>query len=288
MTSTTGIVLALSLIIIMFGMGLSLTIGDFKRVLTYPKAIIVGLFSQVIVLPLVGYLIATGLDLSPTIAIGIMLLAACPGGATSNMLTHLAKGDLALSVSLTAIASVLSIITIPIIVQLALAHFADQSQKVTVDGITMIKQLLTIVIIPVSIGMLIKAKFEKFADRMEKPVKIASAVIFILVIIGVIFSVRDVFVDYLAEAGLPAILLNISTMVIGFSLAILFKLTKPQAISISIETGIQNGTLAITLATIALNNAEYSIVPAVYGLLMFFTGAIIIFMRKSLGVKESS
>ncbi len=288
MTSTIGIILALSLIIIMFGMGLSLTIGDFKRVATYPKAIIIGLFCQVIILPLVGYLIAVGLDLTPTIAVGIMLLAACPGGATSNMLTHLAKGDLALSVSLTAIASVLSIITIPIIVQFALVNFADHSQKVTVDGITMIKQLFIIVITPVSIGMLIKAKYEKFANRMEKPVKIVSAVIFILVVIGVIFSVREVFMEYLGEAGMPAILLNVTTMVIGFSLAVLFKLTKPQAISISIETGIQNGTLAITLATIALNNAEYSIVPAVYGLLMFFTATIIIFMRKRLGVKESS
>ncbi len=286
MTSTLGIILAVSLMIIMFGMGLSLTLKDFKQVLIYPKAVFIGLFSQVIILPLVGYLIATSLDLSPTIAIGVMLLAASPGGATSNILTHLAKGDLALSVSLTAITSLLSIITIPIIVQFSLAHFSDQSQVVSVDGATMIKQLFAIVLFPVSIGMFIKAKFENFALRMEKPVNIASAIIFILVIIGVIFSIRDVFMDYLAEAGIPSIILNVSTMVIGFLLAIGFKLTKPQAISISIGTGIQNGTLAITLATIALNNAEYSIVPAVYGLLMFISGATIIFMRKRLGVKE--
>ncbi|MCK5678014.1 MAG: bile acid:sodium symporter family protein [Flavobacteriaceae bacterium] len=286
MTSITGIILALSLMIIMFGMGLSLTITDFKRVVTYPKAVFVGLVSQIVILPLIGYLIAIGLDLSPTIAIGLMLLAACPGGATSNLLTHLAKGDLALSVSLTAIASLLSIITLPIIVQFALAEFSGKSQVISVDASTMIKQLLVIVIIPVSIGMLIKARFSIFADKMEKPVKIASAIIFVLVIIGVIFSIRDVFMDYLGEAGLPSILLNITTMVIGFLLAIIFKLTKPQAISISIETGVQNGTLAITLATIALNNAEYSIVPAIYGLLMLFTGAVIIFMRKPLGVKE--
>ena len=286
MTSITGIILALSLMIIMFGMGLSLTLVDFKRVVTYPKAVFVGLISQIVILPLIGYLIAIGLNLSPTIAIGIMLLAACPGGATSNLLTHLAKGDLALSVSLTAIASLLSIITIPIIVQFALAEFSGQSQVISVDASTMIKQLLVIVIIPVSLGMLIRAKFSIFADKMEKPVKIASAVIFVLVIIGVIFSIRDVFMDYLGEAGLPSILLNITTMLIGFLLAVLFKLTKPQAISISIETGIQNGTLAITLATIALNNAEYSIFPAIYGLLMFFTGAVIIFIRKPLGVKE--
>jgi bile acid:Na+ symporter, BASS family len=272
----------------MFGMGLSLTITDFKRVVTYPKAVFVGLFSQIIILPLVGYSIATGLSLSPTTAIGIMLLAACPGGATSNFLTHLAKGDLALSVSLTAIASLLSIITIPIIVQFALVEFSDQSQLISVDSVTMIKQLLVIVIIPVAIGMLIKAKYSGFADKMEKPVKRASAVIFVLVIIGVIYSIRDVFFGYLNEAGLPSILLNVTTMVTGFLLAIFFRLTKPQAISISIETGIQNGTLAITLATIALNNTAYSIVPAIYGLLMFFTATIIIFMRKPLGVIEKS
>jgi len=286
MTSITGIILALSLMIIMFGMGLSLTIADFKRVVTYPKAVFVGLFSQIIILPLIAYIIAIGLNLSPTIAIGIMLLAACPGGATSNLLTHLAKGDLALSVSLTAIASILSIITIPVIVQFAITEFSDQNKLITVDAITMIKQLLLIVIIPVSIGMFVKAKYSSFAERMEKPVKLASFIIFILVIIGVVFSIREVFMDYLSEAGLPSILLNITTMLIGFTLAIVFKLTKPQAVSISIETGIQNGTLAITLATIALNNAEYSIVPAIYGLLMFFTVTIIIFMRKSLGVKE--
>ena len=286
MTSITGIILAISLMIIMFGMGLSLVFSDFKRIVTYPKAVFVGLISQIVVLPIIGYLIATYLNLSPTIAIGIMLLAACPGGATSNLLTHLAKGDLALSVTLTAISSLLSIITIPIIIQFALSHFGNQTQSISVDAVTMIKQLFVIVLIPVSIGMLIKAKYPIFADRMDKPVKIASTIIFILVIIGVVFSIRDVFMNYLSEAGLPSILLNVITMMIGFSMAIIFKLTKPQAISISIETGIQNGTLAITLATIALNNAEYSIVPAIYGLLMFFTGAIIIFMRKPLGVME--
>lgn len=286
MTSITGIILALSLMIIMFGMGLSLVVADFKRIVTYPKAVLVGLFSQIIVLPFIGYLIASSLDLSPTIAISIMLLAACPGGATSNLLTHLAKGDLALSITLTAIASLLSIITIPFIVQFALTHFGNETQVVSLDAITTIKQLLVIVIIPVAIGMLIKAKYSIFADKMEKPVKMASTVIFILVVLGVVFSIRDVIMDYLWEAGLPSIILNVTTMLIGFLLAIVFKLTKPQAISISIETGIQNGTLAITLATISLNNAEYSIVPVVYGLLMFFTGAIIIFMRKPLGVME--
>jgi len=285
MTSTIGIILVLSLMIIMFGMGLSLTIVDFKRVVKFPKAIIVGLVSQIIILPLVAYLIAIGLNLSPIIAVGLMLLAACPGGATSNLLTHLAKGDLALSVSLTAIASLLSIITIPIIVQFALSEFSNQEQAIFVDSATMIKQLLAIVIVPVSIGMIVKSKFTSFANKMDKPVKLGSAIIFALVIIGVLVNLKDVFMQYIAEAGLPSIILNVATMTIGFLLAVAFKLTRPQAISISIETGIQNGTLAITLATIALNNAEYSIVPAIYGLLMFFTGTLIILFRKKLGVK---
>ncbi len=286
MDSTAGIILAISLIIIMFGMGLSLTLSDFKRVVTYPKAMIIGLICQLLLLPVIGYIIAISLSLSPTTAIGIMLLAACPGGPTSNMLTYMAKGDLALSVSLTAVSSMISILSIPFIVQFALVEFSNQNMAITVDALTMIKQLLVIVIIPVAIGMLIKAKYESFALKMEKPVKIASAIIFILVIVGVTISIKDVFLSYLAEAGLPAILLNISTMTIGFMAAVLFKLTRPQAISISIETGIQNGTLAITLATIALNNAEYSIVPAIYGLLMFVSATVIIFVRKPLGVKD--
>lgn len=286
MDSTTGIILAISLIIIMFGMGLSLTIADFKRVLTFPKAIIIGLVCQILILPIIGYLIATGMNLSPTTAIGVMLLAACPGGPTSNMLTYLAKGDLALSVSLTAVASILTIFTIPLIVGFAIESFLNEGQSVAVDAATMVKQLFVIVLIPVSIGMLVKAKFPNFAAKMERPVKIASAIIFILVVIGITISIKDVFMDYLGEAGLPAILLNVSTMTIGLIMAIAFKLSRPQAISISIETGIQNGTLAITLATIALNNAEYSIVPAVYGLLMYVSATIIILARKRLGIKE--
>ncbi|MGB5556346.1 MAG: bile acid:sodium symporter family protein [Flavobacteriaceae bacterium] len=282
MDSTSGIILAVSLIIIMFGMGLSLTLGDFKRIFVYPKAIFIGLLCQILLLPLIGYVLATSLTVSPTTAIGIMLLAACPGGPTSNMLTFMAKGDLALSVSLTAVASVLTIITIPIIVQFALKEFSNESLTVSVDGITMVKQLLVIVLVPVSFGMWVRHRFQNFALRMEKPVKIASAIIFILVVLAITYSLKNVLVMYTKEAGLPAILLNISTMALGFMLAVIFKLTKPQAISISIETGIQNGTLAITLATIALNNAEYAIVPVIYGLLMFFTAAILIFISKPL------
>src|SRR5690606_1915242 len=202
--------------------------------------------------PTIGYLIAIALSLSPTTAIGIMLLAACPGGPTSNMLTYLAKGDLALSVSLTAVSSIISILTIPFIVQFALEEFSNESMAISVDALTMIKQLLVIVIIPVGIGMFIKNKYEAFADKMEKPVKIASAFIFVLVIIGVTISIKDVFMTYLGEAGLPAILLNVSSMTIEFLTAVLYKLTRPQGISISMDTSIQHEALSLTLQTISL------------------------------------
>ncbi|MCF6348725.1 MAG: bile acid:sodium symporter family protein [Flavobacteriaceae bacterium] len=280
MNSTTGIILAISLIIIMFGLGLSLTIKDFKRILIYPKAILIGLTSQILILPLLGYLIAISFGLSPVIAIGIMLLTACPGGPTSNMVTFLAKGDIALSISLTAFASMLSIITIPLIVQFALVEFSSESQSINLDTLSMIKQMLIIVIIPVSLGMFVKAKASKFATRMDKPVKIASAVIFILVVVGLTYTMRGVFLEYLKEAGLPAIVLNISTMLVGLLLAFVFKLSKPQAISISIESGIQNATLAITIATISLNNPEFTIVPVIYGLLMYVTGTLIVIFSK--------
>ena len=198
MDSTSGIILALSLIIIMFGMGLSLTVADFKRVLLFPKAIFIGLACQIILLPLIAYALAISLSLSPTTAIGLMLLAACPGGATSNMLTYLAKGDLALSVSLTAVASLLTIVTIPIIVQFALEEFSNESQTVRVDAFTMVKQLLIIVVVPVTVGMWVKRAFQNFASRMEKSVKTASAIIFILVVVGITYSIRDVFMSYLS------------------------------------------------------------------------------------------
>ena len=279
MTSVTGIILAISLMIIMAGMGLSLAIADFKRIVEYPKAAFIGLFSQIILLPLIGFSIAYLLDLPAVIAVGLMLLAACPGGATSNMITFLAKGDLALSISLTAMASLLSFISIPLIMNLTFDFFLDQQESVTLDFMHMLKQLLVIIIIPVVIGMIINRKFPAFALSVQKPVKIASAVIFILVMIGITYTNRNEFIEYFDQAGLPSILLNICTMGAGFLLALLFKLPKFQAITISIESGIQNGTLAITIATLILNTPAYTIVPLTYGFLMFFTASLIIIFR---------
>lgn len=201
------------------------------------------------------------------------------------MISYLAKGDLALSVTLTAIASLLSFVTIPFIMNIGFDVFLDASQTMNLDFMATLKQLFVIIIIPVLLGMFINRKYPEFAFRVEKPVKKASMVLFVLVVIGVTISNRNEFVAYFSQAGWPSILLNIATMLAGYLLAILFRLPKNQAITISIESGIQNGTLAITIATLILQKPEYTIVPLTYGLLMFFTAAVIIAFRKR--AKES-
>jgi len=272
MDSTGAIVLAIALFIIMLGMGLSLTLADFQRILKYPKAVLLGLVNQIILLPLIAYLLVLVFGVAPVIAIGIMILAACPGGATSNLIAHLAKGDTALSVTLTALSSTITIITIPFIVQFALIQFMGENQEVVLNIPQIIGQLFVIIIIPVSLGMAIKAKAPKFARRMNKPVKIASAIVLTLVIIGIVLKEKEHIVGYFQQAGIIALCLNVLTMLAGYFTAYLFKLSARQAISISIESGIQNGTLAIAIASITLENSQLAIAGAIYSLIMFFTG----------------
>ncbi|MBW1295310.1 bile acid:sodium symporter family protein [Aquimarina litoralis] len=278
MDNISTIILAASLIIIMLGMGLSLVTSDFKRILIYPKAILVGLINQLLILPLVAFTLVSVLSLESEIAIGIMILAACPGGATSNLISHLAHGDTALSVTLTAFSSLITIITIPFIVNFSLLHFLSENQTIQLNVVETIIQIFVIIIIPVSIGMIIRKYNEGFALKMAKPVRIASAIVLALVIIGILVKEKDNFVSYLREAGLVAFLLNILTMAIGYYSAKLLKVHHRGAISIGIESGIQNGTLAISIAIAILHSTSYAIAPAVYSLLMFFTGGLAIFL----------
>jgi len=278
MDKTSTIVLAVSLGIIMLGMGLSLVIDDFKRIIVYPKAILVGLVNQLILLPLIGFGIAVIFPLSPEIAIGIMILAACPGGPTSNLIAHLAKGDTALSVSLTALSSFITILTIPFIVNFALEHFLDKGEIIKLDVLDAIKNIVVVVIIPIVIGMLIRRYRQRFALKMEKPVRTASGIVLALVIIGIVIKDKENFVSYFQQAGIVALLLNVLTMVVGYFSARIFRIKDRQALSISIESGIQNGTLAIAVAVVLLGSTEFAIAPAIYSLLMFFTGGVVIYI----------
>ncbi|MBA7579388.1 Pantothenate precursors transporter PanS [subsurface metagenome] len=283
MDRISTIILASSLIIIMLGMGLSLVFDDFKRIIVYPKAIFVGLTNQLIILPLIGFAIALIFPLRPEIAIGIMILAACPGGPTSNLITHLAKGDIALSVTLTALSSFITILTIPFIVNFALKHFLDEGQMIRLDVVETIMRIFVIIVIPICIGMIIRRFKESFALKMAKPVRKASGFVMALVIIGIVIKERENLIPYFQQAGIVALLLNITTMMVGYYSSKLFNIKNKRAISISIESGIQNGTLAITIAVVLLGNSEFAITPAIYSLLMFFTGGVAVY----LGLKRS-
>lgn len=268
--------LPLSLAIIMLGMGMTLIPADFTRIIKYPKAIFIGLTNQLILLPLIGFSLAILFNLNPIMAVGIMILASCPGGPTSNLITQVCKGNIALSVSLTALASMISIFTIPFILSYALDYFGSNTGVIIkLPIVDTILQIMVITVIPVSIGMFIRKHKTNFAKRMEKPMRKASTVIFIFVFIAVIVANAEKLADGMKASGLVTLLLNLATMGLGYGTATLFKLNLKNKISITIESGIQNGTLAFVIASTILNNVEMGIPAGVYAIWMFLTGGIL-------------
>jgi len=273
----TDLMLPISLGIIMLGMGLSLVPADFKRVALYPKAATVGLVNQIIVLPLVGFLLLMLIPMrTPELAVGIMILAACPGGPTSNLITHISRGDTALSITLTAISSMIVVITIPLVVNFSLRHFLEVGEYVPLPVFKTIVSVIIITLVPVIIGMIIRAKSPGFAARMSKPVKIASGALLFIIIIAAILADKENFVNFFRQAGPVALALNVTMLLIGYFSARLFKLRIDQSITISIESGIQNGTLGIAIAATLLHNPTMTISPAIYSLIMFATAGVII------------
>ncbi len=272
----TDVVLPVSLGVIMLGMGLSLVVGDFKRVIQEPRAAFIGLINQLILLPIVGFTLAALFHLSPEMAVGLMIIAACPGGPTSNLITHVAKGDIALSISLTAITSLITVFTIPLILSFALSYFTQNTgTEIQLPIGRTILQIMVITVIPVGIGMTIRHFNRGFAERMERPMRIASTVIFVAVLAGIILANKQHILEYLRSVGLVALVLNLLTMGLGYLISRFFSLNTKQSISITIESGIQNGTLAIVIATTILKQTNMSIPGAVYSLLMFFTSGFL-------------
>lgn len=287
MDNISNLILTAGLILVMWGMGLSLVLDDFKRVVKYPKAVTIGVISQIILIPLMAYLLIIVFGVRPEIAVGLMILAASPGGPTSNLISHLARADVALSVSMTAISSLITVFTIPLIVNFALENFMETSQMIHLDFLDSVMQISAVVVVPIAIGMLVRHFFPKLAERMGKSVKIASGLILALIIIGIIIKERAVLPSYFAEAGLIALSLNVIMMLVGFYIGRIFLLPSDQAASISIEVGIQNGTLALAIAGGMLNNTLFAIAPAVYSVIMFLTGFVAIYIgSKYLPKKE--
>ena len=275
-TIITQIFLPISLAIIMFGMGLTLVFSDFGRLFAYPKEVLIGLCNQLIFLPLIGFLIILLFDLNSSMAIGIMILSLCPGGPTSNLITQVARGNIGLSVTLTALASLITVFTIPIILSEAVTYFTGETDVVIeLPVLQTMLQILVITVIPVSIGMIIRKKNEAFASRMERPMRIASTVLFIIIFLLVMIANKDLIVQAMKEVGLATLLLNLSTMTLGYMTAKVFGIKGKSQISITIESGIQNGTLAFVIATTILNNVEMGLPTGAYSIWMFITGGIL-------------
>lgn len=271
-TLITAVFLPVAVGIIMLGLGLSLTPADFRRVFQYPRAVLVGLFCQTFLLPAICFGLAKAFGLSPELAVGLMLLAASPGGASANLFSHLARGDVALNITLTAVNSVLSLITLPLLIGLSLAAFMDQDKTIPVQT-GKILQVVGIVIIPAVLGMLIRARKPAIAERMDRPVRILSAVLLALLVVGALIQQRATLGDAIVAIGGAALAFNLISLGVGYYIPRMFGLDRRQSIACGMEIGIHNAALAMAIADKVLDNQTMVIPPAIYGVLMFFTAA---------------
>lgn len=259
--------LPIALAIIMFGLGLSLEVADFRRVARTPRAVVVALGIQVLVLPVIAFGLVVGFDLDPLLAVGVMLLAASPGGTTANLFSHLFRGDVALNITLTAINSVLAAVTIPLVTNLAIGYFDAEGELGLQLG--KVLQVIAIVLVPVAIGMLVRRASTAFAQRADKPVRIFSIVVLVAVAVGALLGERDNLADYLRDVGLVTGLLCVLSLGLGYAGARLARLDRPQAVASSMEVGIHNTTVALTIALSVLDSTEVAIPAAVYSILMY-------------------
>ena len=267
MNIVTDVVLPIALAFIMFSLGLGLSISEFTRIFLKPKEFFVGFISQLILLPIVALILVYIWPLSPEIAIGVMILAAAPGGATSNILTSFAKGDVALSISLTAVISILSVITIPLILGISLSILGTNLSSEGISLIDIALKMFLIVTIPVLIGMLLKNIISSFENLAKK----ISTFLFFLVLLGAVLAERENVVAYFAEAGLITLVLNIVMMLLAYYLSKSFISNVSQQKAITLECGLQNGTLAIVVANVFFDGGAYLIPAATYSLIMYAT-----------------
>ena len=279
----TDIILPLALAFIMFALGLGLTGNDFLRVLKQPRDFFVGAFSQIILLPIIAFVLVKLWPISPELAVGVMIIAAAPGGATSNILTSFAKGDVALSISLTAIISLLCVITLPFIVLTSFNLLMDTNIIKEFSLLDIAIKMFLIVTVPVIIGLLFRKFASNTATSFEPTAKKISAGLFILVLIGAVISERENVISFFSQAGLITLVLNVLMMLIAFFLAQFFASGVKQKICITIECGLQNGTLAIVAATTIFGGGMFVIPAATYSLIMFATSLIFVYLvRKTI------
>lgn len=271
-SALTTIGLPVALGIIMFGLGLSLTVGDFARVGKHPKAVLIALACQIFLLPAVCFGLVLAFGLPPILAVGMMLLAASPGGTTANLYSHLFRGDVALNITLTAINSVIAVVTLPIITNLAIAYFIPSDPTLGLQFEEVAKVFLY-VLVPVALGMVIRRWKPGFADSMDKPVRIASVIILVVVIAGAVATNWQILVDNVGSLAVITVLFCILSLTVGYYVPRLFGVRRAQSIASGFEIGIHNSTLAIVIAQTVFGSLDYALPAAVYGVLMFFVAA---------------
>ena len=281
MNFVTDVILPLALAFIMFTLGLGLSISDFSNVFKKPKNFLVGLVSQLIFLPIIGLVLVIIWPLPIEIAIGVMLIAAAPGGVTSNILTFFAKGDVALSVSLTAVMSLLSAVSVPIVLAISIGLIGDSSlpESISLTGIAL--SMFLIVTLPVLLGMGVRSFLNSLTLKIEKSARFISTLLFVLVLLGAILAERENVVSYFAQTGLVVLTLNILMMLIAFYWSGFFGTGISQKKAIAIECGLQNGTLAIFVGTTVFGGGLYIIPAATYSLIMYLTSLIFIYFIKN-------
>jgi BASS family bile acid:Na+ symporter len=286
-SALTTVGLPIALAIIMFGLGLGLTVEDFRRIAQHPKAAVVALACQLVLLPLVCFGLVVLFDLPPLLGIGMMLLAASPGGTTANLFRHLVRGDVALNISLTAVNTLIAIGTLPLITNAAIGYF-DQSDTVSMPLVEVVK-VFVLILVPVGIGMLVRARRPGFADRADKPVRIGSAAILAILVLGILLDQREDVGDYLADVGLVAALFCTVSLVVGYLIPKAAGVVEAQAVASSMEIGVHNGTLAIFVAVEVLDSTEISVPAAVYSLLMFPLAALWgLFVSRRVAARETT
>ena len=270
----TKVILPAALFLIMFGIGLSLRLLDFKNIFKSPKVVAIGLFAQMILLPMIAFGLALVFALPPEIAVGLIIIALAPGGATSNMFSYLSKGDVSLSITLTALASVITPFSIPVLAAASMHYFMGSNVAFSLPIGKTIIQLLVITVIPVALGMLVLAVCENFAKRIESVFKWLSILFLAFIIVLFVLKNSANMASFFAQAGLATLVLNCVALMVGYHLAKLTRLSHPQSITMGFEVGIQNGALALVVAGTLIGNNVMMIPAVTYSLIMLFSGAV--------------
>lgn len=284
----SGVLLPLALAFIMFSLGLGLTRADFVRIVRQPRALVVGVLCHFVLLPLACFALLKIAGLTGAFAVGFMILASCPTGTTSNLLTYIARGDVALAVSFTAVASILTIFTLPLIVSFSLQHFMGTAQAVRAPVGPMMGQILLMLGLPVAVGLAVRSQSEAFAVSFEPKATRVATVLFVLIVLAAVLKNWALLRDNFTALAPLAIMLNVAMLLCGFAAAALVRLSRRQSVTLGIETAMQNATLALVIASSVLGQGAMAIPGAIYGVLMYAGGLAFAFTMRRYSESQTS